>query len=121
MFTNVVICADGTHLRAFRDRAFGQRLSYVFISAYTWDHPETVEWLCSLSTHVQVGCRVLVDCEQSTKVKGATAQLQQLLSCGVGVRTAQGRPLDGLYGGSYRGRRGNLHAKMALAFYASSL
>ena len=85
----------------------------VMLTAFTYDDPE----LTSAATAAKLrgaNVRLLIDLQKAHACKESGKILQQLLDAQVEVRTTCGKSLSDVYGGSFRGFKGALHAKTAL-------
>ena len=85
----------------------------ILLTAFTYDDPE----LTTAATAAKLRgaeVRLLIDLQKAHACKESGKTLQQLLDAQVDVRTTCGRSLSEVYGGSFRGFKGALHAKTAL-------
>ncbi|CAE7759425.1 unnamed protein product, partial [Symbiodinium necroappetens] len=85
----------------------------ILLTAFTYDDPE----LTSAATAAKLrgaSVRLLIDLQKAHACKESGKILLQLLDSQVEVRTTCGRSLSEVYGGSFRGFKGALHAKTAL-------
>ena len=85
----------------------------ILLTTFTYDDPE----LTSAATAAKLrgaSVRLLIDLQKAHACKESGKILQQLLDSQVEVRTTCGRSLSEVYGGSFRGFKGALHAKTAL-------
>ena len=110
---NVALHPDSSFLSPLLQLIGDAACVEVLLTAFTYDDPE----LTSAATAAKLrgaNVRLLIDLQKAHACKESGKILQQLLDAQVEVRTTCGKFLSDVYGGSFRGFKGALHAKTAL-------